>query len=290
VLQLLQALGPVVREAGPQGPMSNLYQSVNSAIICIAAQYGQLECLRYLTTPVGAAAGAHHIQETDRCAVSRSAATGGHVPILQWLQQQGFLQENVASHQADVTRHHGLCALAAAHGCMDVVVWLHQQGFELGPLACRGAARAGHLQLLQWLRSHGVEWEPERIVVAAAAGGSVSVLQFLQESSVGQWNTAALTRLLRVAGRHGQLAAAQWLYSAGGALPDSMWDVDVCFLHLTTLQWAIEQEGVPWGASPPPNTCYWLLNQMPEEVWEWAHENGCSCNCNDELPIPHIEG
>jgi hypothetical protein len=280
MLQVLQLLDPVVNHRGPDYFVNTVYKSINCSIICSAAEYGQLECLRFLTqaaAATGAAASrAYHVQEDERWAVSRAAATGGHVPTLQWLQQQSFLHEHSAS---------SLCSLAAAQGCMEAVIWLHEQGFKLGASACRGAARAGHLQLLQWLRAHGAQWEPDTMQVAGAAGGSVAVLQFLQEQAVGQWDPAAVTRLLSVAGRHGQLAAAQWLYAAGGELPGSMWDVDVCWLHLCTLQWAVEQEGVPWGESPPQNTCYWLLDQMAEEVWEWAHEHGCPCNCGDALPI-----
>eukprot|EP00953_Heterococcus_sp_UTEX-ZZ885_P032350 16902-Heterococcus_DN1.PRE.1 len=149
---------------------------------------------------------------------------------------------------------------------MRAAVWLHEQKFELGPQACTGAARAGNLELLQWLHSCGAHWEADTIAVAAAAGGSVAVLQFLNtDTALGQhWDSTALTRLLRVAGRHGQLAAAQWLYSLGGALPERMWDVDVCWLHSGTLQWAVEQgvESQQYSTSDQqPATCS-LVNAL----------------------------
>jgi hypothetical protein len=282
MLELLQVLNPTARECSSDNPMSAMHQSISSSMVCSAAQHGQLDCLRFLTAAavVGTASSTHHhIPERDRCAVSSSAAAGGDVPTLQWLQQQGFLQEAAAPQP-------GLCAIAAVHGRRDAAVWLHEQGFKLGPQACTGAVRAGNLELLQWLHSCGARWEAAEIAVAAAAGGSVAVLHFLHsDKALGQhWDSTALTRLLRVAGRHGQLAAAQWLYSLGGALPACMWDVDVCWLHSGTLRWAVEQ-GVPWGESPPENTCYWLMNNLSKKAWEWAHEHGCPCSCSDASPI-----
>ena len=109
------------------------------------------------------------------------------------------------------------------------------------------------------------------------------MLQFLRETDVGEWNTAAVTRLLHTAGFHGHLAAAQWLYSIGGALPMKLWDAYECWRHLCTLQWAIES-GASWGTAADAvdagYACEEMVAYMPLDAWVWAHKHGgCLCTC-----------
>jgi hypothetical protein len=116
MLELLQVLNPTARECNSDNPMSAINQSISSSMVCSAAQHGQLDCLRFLTAAaaVGTVSTRHHIPERDRCAVSSSAAAGGDVPTLQWLQQQGFLQEAAAPQP-------GLCCCCAWQGCSCLV-------------------------------------------------------------------------------------------------------------------------------------------------------------------------
>jgi hypothetical protein len=200
------------------------------------------------------------------------------VPVLQWLQQHGFLQEPAQPSQRFPS---SLCDTAARHGGANAVVWLHKQGFKLGAMACAGAAEAGNLQLLQWLRSRGAHWSAEELTQAAATGGSVAVLQFLYSTAVEQWSAATLTRMLHAAGAGagGQLAAAQWLHSIGAPLPTRLWYTQ-CWPRLCTLRWAIESGATWWDATPLRwFRCGRLRDVVDADAWQWAHEHGCPCDC-----------
>jgi hypothetical protein len=132
-LQLLHVLSSYLRPG----------LTCDTSLLCWAALLGQLECVCFLTTAVGAQQGSHHIRQSARSKVSCYAAKGGHVPLLQWLQQHGFLQEPAQPSQRFPS---SLCGTAARHGGANAVVWLHKQGFKLGVKACAGAAEAGNLQ------------------------------------------------------------------------------------------------------------------------------------------------
>jgi hypothetical protein len=267
ILQLLHVLSPYLRPG----------QTCDTSLLCWAVLLGQLECLRFLTTAVGANQGSHQIRQSARSKVSCYAAKGGHVPMLQWLQQHGFLQEPAQSSQ----RFPGsLCDTAAQHGCADAVLWLREQGFKLGDRACAGAAEAGNLQLLLWLRSHGAHWSAEELRQAAAAGGSVEMLQFLHNTAAEPWDTAALTRMLHAAGKCGKLAAAQWLHSNGAPLPTRLWCGHRCWPRLSTLRWAIESGATWWDSEPLVwYMCGSLRDIVDADAWQWAHEHGCPCDC-----------
>jgi hypothetical protein len=277
-LQLLHVLSPYIRPG----------YGYDTRLLRHAAVFGQLECLRFLTS-AATTADVHcdsyrMLQHQGICfIVSQAAAQGGHIPTLQWLQQDELLWE---PRQPSGQPSACLCYIAAQHDHMDAVIWLHAQGFALGPRACEAAAAVGNAQLLRWLHEHGAEWNAETIVEAAAEqGGSVEVLKFLHEKAVGQWDPAEVTRLLFIAGKHGNLAAAQWLYSLGGALPAQLWDAYECWPHLCTLQWAIES-GASWGAAvdavEAEYACEEMVAYMPLDAWVWAHEHGgCPCQCND---------
>jgi hypothetical protein len=276
MLQLLQALGA---EACRSASEHEGEDDDSKGVLCLAAEHGSLECLRFLALQEGF----YHIKDSGniRCFVSVSAAIGGHLPTLQWLQQHEFLQE-------DGLFYH-LCDTAASGGHMEAVVWLHEQGFALGQQACSKAAEAGNYQLLQWLRSHGLQWRADDIGVAAAAGGRVEILQFLRDSAVGDWHADALFRHVSSAAYSGRLAALQWLRSNGVQLTGNMWERGQCWPHVHTLRWAIEETDIVWGTAPAKNTCYLLYKEITPEAWKWAHENGCPCDCNGTSPPQYEE-
>jgi hypothetical protein len=118
MLQLLQALGAETCRSASE---HLIVGDDSKGVLCLAAQHRSLDCLQFLALQEGS----YQIKGSGyiRCHVSRAAATGGHLPTLQWLQQHEFLQES---------KWCNLCETAARDGHMDAVIWLHSQGFALG--------------------------------------------------------------------------------------------------------------------------------------------------------------
>ena len=96
--------------------------------------------------------------------ISYCAARGGHLEVLQWLQQLGHALCHVIRRQA------------AAGGHLVVLQWTQEQGWPWEVRICAAAARNGHLAILRWARHHGLAWDPSTCE-AAARGGHLEVLQ-----------------------------------------------------------------------------------------------------------------
>jgi hypothetical protein len=82
--------------------------------------------------------------------------------------------------------------------------------------------------------------------IAAAQGGSIEIMQYLQQQGIEFVNDAALlTIMLSVADAHSKLAAAQWLRAQGAEWP--------AILQYSEITWPIEM--IPWakaqGCSAP---------------------------------------
>ena len=129
------------------------------------------------------------------------------------------------------------CQGAARGGHLEVLQWLHANGCPLGANTCMYAARGGHLEVLQWLRANGCPWG-RNTCSGAAEGGHLEVLQWARVNGCP-------------------------------------WDEDTCRFaaqggHLEVLQWA-HANGCPWDEL----TCYWAAYGGHLEVVQWARANGC---------------
>jgi hypothetical protein len=139
-------------------------------------------------------------------AVLLAACKSNSVGTLQWLQGRG----------EQFTEDH-FCR-AAQHSSMAVMHFLYANGCRPTTAVMLAAAACQSAEPLQWLlsnTSHGLN--AHKASLAAACGGSVEVLQFLQP--LAQWSPQMLTELLQAAGAHKRLAAAKWFRQQGAAWP-----------------------------------------------------------------------
>jgi hypothetical protein len=109
-------------------------------------------------------------------------------------------------------------SIAAGRGHTAMCAYLHAERCRWDASACAAAASNGHGSTLRWLREHGCPWHPDGICNLAAKGGSVDALELLLQEGI-VLAAAQLTEMLRMAGAHSKLAAAQWLRAHGAAWP-----------------------------------------------------------------------
>jgi hypothetical protein len=166
-----------------------------------AARGGQLHVLRKL--------------HREKCpfawkTIAEHAARSGSIEVLQYLRQQS---------RAVFTNH--TIYNAACGGHIAACDYLRSEGIPWTPSACEGAARHNHLDTVAWLREQGCPYNHYKTMLAAAEGGSVSILTYLQQHNVGAaLEQAQLTRVLNAAGASSQLAAVQWLRAQGAEWPN----------------------------------------------------------------------
>ncbi|QDZ23487.1 hypothetical protein HOP50_10g60260 [Chloropicon primus] len=101
------------------------------------------------------------------------AAFQGSKKVMKWLASQGIPLDIYREDYVIVAT-----VAAAGGGHIDVLEWLRSGGCEFDDCTCAAAARGGHLHILQWLRSHcGTPWD-KWTCSWAAQGGHLEVLQW----------------------------------------------------------------------------------------------------------------
>ena len=138
------------------------------------------------------------------------AARLGHLPIMQWLHQNGG--------SLDVEDDELLLILAARRGDLPMSQWLCRQGadmgrFDMGNSALSEAVGCGHLRLSQWLISQRAEDVPDiddnDALIMAAQGGNNALFRWFPCS--GSPDDQQANELLLHALRFGHRSLAVWL-------------------------------------------------------------------------------
>ena len=88
-------------------------------------------------------------------------------------------------------------------GHLEVLQWARTNGCEWDQGTCAGAAYNGHLEVLQWARANGCEWDWQTCI-NAAYGGHLEVLQWARSNGC-EWNKAHVLDQLQ-----GWQAALAW--------------------------------------------------------------------------------
>eukprot|EP00953_Heterococcus_sp_UTEX-ZZ885_P018984 10605-Heterococcus_DN1.PRE.4 len=123
---------------------------------------------------------------------------------------------------------------AAGQGHAAMCQFLHSQQCTWDEDSTSTAATNGHIDVLRWLIDNGCPWDAQHLCQAAAEGGSVAVLTYLQQ--LGMLSSAArLTNMFDNAVYYDILHAAKWLRQQGAEWP-------TVFLHgrwsSEVLEWA----------------------------------------------------
>jgi hypothetical protein len=195
------------------------------------------------------------------------AGMGGHLPVLQWLHEQGLLVAGVACNslcKADLADGECLrqlewlfgatgfqpdkfsCELAASRGSLSTLQWLLDHGAPLHAVACESALEHGHLPAVQWLFfARGCPLSPE-CCSRAAGRGHLEALRWLRE--VGRVDWQAHTVIFRAAIRG----------------------------HVQVLEYMRELGEISWGDSQETRQMLkWGANSGHLSALQWLHRNGC---------------
>jgi hypothetical protein len=177
---------------------------------------------------------AHELGMHYTHAVMRGAARCNELAVVQLLRAQGCPWDS------------RVFELAAATGHTDMCAYLHAEHCPWSAEVCTEAARHGYASALRWLHEHGCPWDAGSIHIAAAAGGSVDMIVYLQQQGI-VFTAEMLTSMLSIAGAYSKLAVAQWL----------------------------RQQGAEW-----PARLSWYAQQWSDEALVWARAEGCASPTN----------
>ena len=184
--------------------------------------------------------------------VRRAAVGSGHIHAILWVEERGA--KEVGQYEA--------CRIAALAGRLDVLQWERSRGAAWDSNTCAAAASGGHLDVLVWARSQGCEWNSVTCA-AAAMGGHLDVLKWAIDNDA-PWDV----NLCSHAASQGRLEVLKWAREN-----EYPWN-DTCGRaaeggHLEVLKWARE-EGCPWDEW----TCIDAAERRHFDVLKWAIDNG----------------
>ena len=224
-----------------------------------------------------------------------SAASTGDLELIKWI---------VAD---DAPWASATCFAAAGSGCVEVLAWAREHGAPFTGVAFGGcydygcdifvsvhgggsmygiAARNGHIEMLEWLRSQDVPWPKDEgyygspddisdgLYACAARGGHLEVIEWLERHGI-EHSDHGDEVACEAAAAGGHLQLLRWLRSRS---PPYKWDQATCKAaaangHLDVLRWATEN-GAPWKR-------YWGTNN---EKSEW-----CTDMVNEAVQGGHLK-
>lgn len=114
-------------------PLKKMY---NVEFCDLAAEYGQLECLKHLHS-------CNHVWSKQTC---EKAAEYGHLDCIIYLHKNKCPWGRLA------------CAKAALNGHLNCLMYLHEHGCKWNEETCTNAAKNGHLDCLKYAYEHGCLW------------------------------------------------------------------------------------------------------------------------------------
>jgi hypothetical protein len=194
---------------------------------------------------------------------SMNAGAGGHLPVLQWLQEQSRLVPSTAMHGACqatgnrlevlewLVRTTGVkpdrvcCRMAAYSGSISTLQFLLDHGAPLDHVTCESAVRNGQLPTAQWLFEHGFPLSRE-CCPCAASGGDLLALRWLREVGCAEWQPPRVISNAALGG------------------------------HVHVLEYVREQGPFSWGTADETRSMLTLAARLGQVAsLKWLLQNGC---------------
>ena len=186
----------------------------------------------------------------------RSAGSSGHMHVIEWAKARGYSLKYV-------------WLGAAEAGRLDILQWLKENRVPLyssyhpeSPYA--QAAIHGHLHVLKWLKENGYPWTSDLTFTDVAAKGHLEVLKWLRE------NDGPKGQVCEFAALKGHLHILQWAIKNGYSLYRQVCSCAAKRGHLNILKWAREN-GCDWDQ----DTCREAAINGHVNLLDWAYDNGC---------------
>lgn len=226
---------------------------------CIGAGGGRLEILKWLRD--------EGIDIPDDSFMTQSAASGGHIHVLEWLLEINYPISRRGYFHATRT------------GSVDVFKWLLEKNIEMGgEYMCQVAASAGQLDMLKWLRAEGYHWD-KSVCSSAVSKSHVDVLKWAIENGCPYDLGECIDQISR-AYNYGKikpnaqrdLETVQYLHDLGCRFDRPVLCARAAALGNLEMLKSLRKYGCPWDTI----TCKYARRSDPRMI-KWIHANGCPC-------------
>ncbi|PNH03750.1 Ankyrin repeat domain-containing protein [Tetrabaena socialis] len=198
----------------------------------------------------------------DKSAIISAAAgspTTDWQAKVEWLEARGYPRTELVCRGA-----------ATKPDVLTRLQWLRQRGYPLNTCLAASAARAGNVEVLQYVLGQGVEVDIDMMWHAAAEGGHVAAMEELHARWAVRMGEETVST---AAASSGHLPAVAWLVERlgpGAALTARVFAAAARAGSMELLVW-LRARGCPWDA-----TVFTVAAaEGSEEQLEWVVEQGC---------------
>eukprot|EP00953_Heterococcus_sp_UTEX-ZZ885_P023921 13117-Heterococcus_DN1.PRE.2 len=174
---------------------------------------------------------------------------------------------------------------------VEVMTLARKHGAVWHPNLVNDAAYYGDATLMQWLIASGCPWDLYATAVNAIRSCDIENHDWLESSIIKPADDAMLSKLMCEAGFAGNVGVLHLLRSNGAVWPESFLSSTIRYLgEIQHACW--NDEAVEWAISQGSGWRQWSCKQLVlhrfahddikskvENLFEWAHENGCPCTC-----------
>jgi hypothetical protein len=161
--------------------------------------------------------------------ITEHAAVSGNVKMLEWLRACGCA----------LTQKTSLNAAAAGH--LSAVRYLNRIDI-CDRQACTAAAENGHFPLVQWMIANACVWESRVVARAAAAYNDMPMLLWLHEEYEVEFDAATMA----AAAAGGHLSVCQYLHAEQCEGDAAACSAAASHQHVDTLR-RLREHGCPWN-------------------------------------------
>ena len=92
-------------------------------------------------------------------------------------------------------------------GKMDILEWARGKSYEFKDMHFCAATFNGHLPVLQWAETKGLNWYSESVIRAAAVGGHIKIIAWIQSTG----RRMPMPIIATIAATKGQLTLLNWM-------------------------------------------------------------------------------
>lgn len=163
--------------------------------------------------------------------VCDGAARGGHVNVLEWLKSKGCQPSPITPYHAARSGSMECLSSAPVEHRRAPPQWTIDNGCRINCRVIDGAARGGHLDMLQWMRRGGFIMNGN-VSTEAATGGHIEVLQWSIDVSIVRGSTACQCAALK-----DRLDVLKWLIANGFVWNEVMYKNAVYKGHIHILEY-----------------------------------------------------
>ena len=157
---------------------------------------------------------------------------------------------------------------AARYGHLDILQWLKSQGYEWNQWTLSEAAKHGHFEIVIYLYENGCQWNFGTLPYAAA-GGHFEIILYLHEKGcpLDSWTFANAVV-------NGNLEILHWLHDRNCPTDSTACEHAAKNGRLDILKWLRLEVNCPWNEG----ACIEAVQNKHFEILKWLHDNGCPWN------------